>query len=159
MIYTIAAHPTKYKGALFRSRLEATWAAFFDLCGAEWQYEPIDLRGWTPDFQVQYSGRLDVYAEVKPGRDEEEIQAGHAQHRGQERRPPFEAGGHDGDAADVHHHQIRQLQMAVAQSAADGGDGHREHRGGHLPSRCTARGHVSSGGYRKVKAGARPGSG
>ena len=73
MIYTIAAHPTKYKGALFRSRLEATWAAFFDLCGAEWQYEPIDLRGWTPDFQVQYSGRLDVYAEVKPGRDEEEL--------------------------------------------------------------------------------------
>jgi hypothetical protein len=28
--YTIKAIPTKYKGVLYRSRLEATWAAAFD---------------------------------------------------------------------------------------------------------------------------------
>ena len=29
----IAAIPTTYSGVVFRSRLEARWAAFFDLCG------------------------------------------------------------------------------------------------------------------------------
>jgi hypothetical protein len=31
---------TEYAGARFRSRLEARWAAFFDLCGWRWEYEP-----------------------------------------------------------------------------------------------------------------------
>ncbi len=30
---------TQYKGCLFRSRLEARWAVFFDDLGIEWQYE------------------------------------------------------------------------------------------------------------------------
>lgn len=50
--YTQAAIPTQYKGVDFRSRLEARWAAFFDLVGWEWEYEPVDLPGWTPDFRV-----------------------------------------------------------------------------------------------------------
>ena len=33
MNYTIKAIPTTYAGVRFRSRLEARWAAFFDLCG------------------------------------------------------------------------------------------------------------------------------
>lgn len=52
MIYTITAHPTKYSGVLFRSRLEARWAAFFDLIDWRWEYEPVDLEGWTPDFRL-----------------------------------------------------------------------------------------------------------
>lgn len=52
--YTIKSHPTKYNGVLFRSRLEARWAAFFDIAGWSWQYEPIDLPGWTPDFRVEF---------------------------------------------------------------------------------------------------------
>lgn len=48
--YTVAAHPTAYCGITFRSRLEATWAAFFDICEWKWAYEPLDLPGWTPDF-------------------------------------------------------------------------------------------------------------
>lgn len=64
-LYTIKAHPTTYAGVEFRSRLEATWAAFFDICGIWWQYEPIDLDGWTPDFGLRLSGAL-VLAEVKP---------------------------------------------------------------------------------------------
>jgi len=73
MNYTIKAHPTKYKSTIFRSRLEARWAAFFDLVGWKWQYEPIDLPGWTPDFRVEFrcghSECLPVHVlliEVKP---------------------------------------------------------------------------------------------
>ena len=89
-IYTFQAHPTWYKSVKFRSRLEATWAAFFDLAGWEWSYEPIDLEVtldggrkvcWTPDFYVKFpcghsecrydppwgaNGHHELYVEVKP---------------------------------------------------------------------------------------------
>lgn len=52
--YTTQAHPTRYAGVLFRSRLEATWAAFFDNIEWAWKYEPLDLPGWTPDFSVEF---------------------------------------------------------------------------------------------------------
>jgi hypothetical protein len=61
-LYTIKAHPTTYAGVEFRSRLEATWAAFFDILGFEWKYEPLDLPGWVPDFILEGS----VAVEVKP---------------------------------------------------------------------------------------------
>jgi hypothetical protein len=73
MKYTIKAHPTTYKGVLFRSRLEARWAAFFDLAGWQWEYEPIDLPGWTPDFLIRIpcghsecDGCHTILVEVKP---------------------------------------------------------------------------------------------
>lgn len=47
------AIPTTYGGVNFRSRLEARWAAFFDLLGWSWEYEPIDLAGYIPDFIVR----------------------------------------------------------------------------------------------------------
>lgn len=58
---------TRYAGRLFRSRLEARWAAFFDLAGVEWEYEPEDDRpkGWWPDFLVVNGGKR-VLVEVKP---------------------------------------------------------------------------------------------
>jgi hypothetical protein len=49
----VNAIPTKYAGTQFRSRLEARWAAFFDLVGWSWEYEPIDLDGYIPDFLVR----------------------------------------------------------------------------------------------------------
>lgn len=52
MEYNIKSHPTLYNGVQFRSRLEARWAAFFDLAGWKWEYEPIDLGDWVPDFRV-----------------------------------------------------------------------------------------------------------
>lgn len=71
--YTIKSHPTRYRGCLFRSRLEARWAAFFDLAGWEWEYEPFDFDGWTPDFRVSFpcshsecSGEHTLFVEVKP---------------------------------------------------------------------------------------------
>jgi hypothetical protein len=71
--YTVKAHPTMYNGVQYRSRLEARWAAFFDLIGWKHEYEPIDLPGWSPDFRVVFpcghsecSGSHTLLVEVKP---------------------------------------------------------------------------------------------
>ncbi len=76
MIYTIKAHPTRYHGVLFRSRLEARWAAFFDIVGWKWEYEPLDFPGWSPDFYVtipcrhsECDGGHTLLVEVKPYTD------------------------------------------------------------------------------------------
>lgn len=58
------AIPTEYRGIRFRSRLEAQWAAFFDLMCWRWHYEPIDLNGYIPDFIVD--GTEPILFEVKP---------------------------------------------------------------------------------------------
>jgi len=65
MEYTIRAVETWYQGHLFRSRLEATWAAFFDLCGWQWEYEPFTLNGWLPDFALIGKEKT-ILVEVKP---------------------------------------------------------------------------------------------
>jgi hypothetical protein len=65
MNYDIKSKPTIYKGTKYRSRLEARWAAFFDLLGFTYQYEPYDLNGWTPDFVI-YLGDKEILCEVKP---------------------------------------------------------------------------------------------
>jgi hypothetical protein len=56
--------PTAYKGINFRSRLEAKYAVMFDELGWRWEYEPIDLKGWIPDFVIE--GVKPIYVEVKP---------------------------------------------------------------------------------------------
>lgn len=63
--YAIQPKPTVYEGQLFRSNLEATWAAFFDNMGWRREYEPIVLDGWVPDFRLTHWGS-DVWCEVKP---------------------------------------------------------------------------------------------
>lgn len=64
--YTIKAIPTVYAGRQYRSRLEAKWAAFFDMLGWKVEYEPIDLGAWSPDFQIFTSMDYPLYVEVKP---------------------------------------------------------------------------------------------
>ena len=59
------AIPTKYNGLQFRSRLEAQWAAFFDLLGWNWEYEPYDLDGYIPDFVLIFK-HDNILVEVKP---------------------------------------------------------------------------------------------
>jgi len=59
---------TEYKGILFRSRLEARWAIFFDSFKLDWVYEPdcfilSNNQKYTPDF---YLPKFDLYIEVKP---------------------------------------------------------------------------------------------
>lgn len=60
----IHAIPTSYAGVNFRSRLEARWAAFFDLIAWPWEYEPVELDGYIPDFVLKFYRPLLV--EVKP---------------------------------------------------------------------------------------------
>ncbi len=63
LINTQHAIETIYRKFLFRSRLEAKWAVFFDLCGWPWSYEPLDFNGWIPDFAI---GEHPTLVEVKP---------------------------------------------------------------------------------------------
>lgn len=58
---------TEYNGYLFRSRLEARWAVFFDALGIEYEYEPegivlSDGTQYLPDF---YLPDFKCYFEVK----------------------------------------------------------------------------------------------
>jgi len=62
---------TEYNGVLFRSRLEARWAIFFDACNLNWIYEPecfilSNTQKYTPDFYIK---DFDLYIEVKPNFD------------------------------------------------------------------------------------------
>jgi hypothetical protein len=66
----IKAIDTRYGGYLFRSRLEARWAVFFDKLGLKWEYEPegfdIDGLWYLPDFRVQTPQGEPIWYEVKP---------------------------------------------------------------------------------------------
>jgi hypothetical protein len=61
---TIAAIPTFYDGRMYRSRLEARWAAFFGAVGWPFEYEPLELEGYIPDFVLLFD--KPVLVEVKP---------------------------------------------------------------------------------------------
>ena len=76
---------TEYKGYLFRSRLEARWAVFFDACGVRWEYEPEGYRlsngqMYLPDFLLHdvtfnhagYCEGQDLYVEVKGNMTQED---------------------------------------------------------------------------------------
>ena len=60
------AIPTLYRGVQFRSRLEARWAAWMDLVGLDWEYEPMDASGYIPDFLIRTDKDTELIAEVKP---------------------------------------------------------------------------------------------
>jgi len=64
---TIRAVPKRYRGTLFRSTLEADWAATFDHLEWHWEYEPVavelpDGTQYRPDFFLPAQR---VWAEVK----------------------------------------------------------------------------------------------
>jgi len=78
---------TYYNGKLFRSRLEARWAVFFDQCGVSYEYEPegYDLGDgiwYLPDFLLHdvvfnhagYKRGQDLYVEVKGKMSSEDAQ-------------------------------------------------------------------------------------
>lgn len=71
------AKKTIYNGYEFRSKLEAKWAVFFDLCGIRYDYEPeaficFDSSQYTPDFFLydvllrSDDTIIGVYVEIKP---------------------------------------------------------------------------------------------
>lgn len=68
---TIAAIPTSYAGCLFRSRLEARWAVFFDALDIKWEHEPegfdTSVGRYLPDFRIHgLDGTYPMWFEVKP---------------------------------------------------------------------------------------------
>lgn len=65
----IKAIETEYAGCLFRSRLEARWAVFFDSLGISWEHEPegfeTSVGNYLPDFRITV-GAAPYWFEVKP---------------------------------------------------------------------------------------------
>ena len=53
------------KGIQFRSRIEAQWAYIFEALKWKWEYEPIDLNGYIPDFIITFPKNVQVLIEVK----------------------------------------------------------------------------------------------
>lgn len=45
---------TIYKNLEFKTKLEATWAAFFDLVEWQWAINPAPIDDWKPDFLVTF---------------------------------------------------------------------------------------------------------
>jgi DNA-directed RNA polymerase subunit RPC12/RpoP len=70
------AIPTLYKGRQFRSRLEARWAAMFDCLHWPFEYEPIELEGYIPDFIITFP-HAPLLVEVKPAISQDDL-LGHA---------------------------------------------------------------------------------
>lgn len=62
----IPAIPTKFNSTQFRSRLEARWAAFFEILCWDYVYEPFDADGYIPDFVITFPARPPLLVEVKP---------------------------------------------------------------------------------------------
>jgi hypothetical protein len=60
------AIPTFINGVRFRSRLEAKWAIMFDQLNWKWEYEPIDLNGYIPDFFILNKRVSPLLIEIKP---------------------------------------------------------------------------------------------
>lgn len=65
--------PAIYDGLVFRTRLEAQWAAFFDLADWSWWANPAPVNNWQPDFKVSFkcghsecSGKHTLFLSVLP---------------------------------------------------------------------------------------------
>lgn len=58
---------TKYRGIVFESRLEARWAAFFNLVNWEWTYRPLSPYGLPlPAFLLSMPGAGEAYVFIFP---------------------------------------------------------------------------------------------
>lgn len=63
------------RGIQFRSRLEARWAYFFDMLKWDWEYEPIDLKGYIPDFIISFPKQSSkLLVEVKGELDYDQLE-------------------------------------------------------------------------------------
>ncbi|MBS7546228.1 hypothetical protein [Ancylobacter oerskovii] len=55
--------PVYYLGALYDSRIDAIWAAFFDNLSWSYEYKPSGPRGWAPTFALRGAGTVLVGVE------------------------------------------------------------------------------------------------
>jgi hypothetical protein len=63
--YDLKAYKTMLNGVEYRTRLEARWAALFTVMKWRFDYEPLDLGKWSPDF-VLHGADAPILVEVKP---------------------------------------------------------------------------------------------
>ena len=76
----IKAIPTKYNGLVFRSKLEAQWAKFFDSVNCYWEYEPEGLwflgdgTRYMPDFYLPCSNQFFEVKGLMTDKDMHKIQ-------------------------------------------------------------------------------------
>lgn len=70
-----------YKGLTFPTRLQAYWAAFFDVVGWTWHTNPVAVGDWQPDFLVSFpcghsecGGSHTLLVSVGPYESEEQLQ-------------------------------------------------------------------------------------
>jgi len=63
MDYSIPVISTTYRDQRYRSRLEAQWAAFFDLLEWRHEYEPFRVGSWLVDFHLP---EFNALVEIKP---------------------------------------------------------------------------------------------
>jgi hypothetical protein len=64
--------PTTFDGVRYRSRHEAMWAATFKALGLRAEYEPCDLDGYLPDFDLRFDKRP-LLIEIKPAEEDFEL--------------------------------------------------------------------------------------
>lgn len=69
-----------YNGLQFKTRLEAHWAAFFDLAKWEWHVNPAPVDDWSPDFRVEFpcghtecSGSHSLLVSIVPAKKIEDV--------------------------------------------------------------------------------------
>jgi len=65
--------PITINGIRFRSLIEARWAEMFSKLGWDWEYEPIELKGYIPDFIIKFPNRH-MLVEVKGETDMKNIE-------------------------------------------------------------------------------------
>lgn len=53
------------RGIVYRSRLEAKYAYLWDYLDWGWDYEPVDLKGYIPDFSVYPTEDISLMVEIK----------------------------------------------------------------------------------------------
>ena len=65
---------TRYSGILFRSRLEARWAVFFDALGVKWEYEKegyeLPSGRYLPDFFLPDWGWVEIKGQEPTGQEQ-----------------------------------------------------------------------------------------
>jgi len=72
----IAPRPTTFAGTKYESKLEATWAVFFNFLEEEslgeinWKYHPFEIDHYVPDFLIKEPFNLVI--EVKPRKPNKE---------------------------------------------------------------------------------------
>lgn len=116
--YDVKWLPTKYRGVVFRSRLEARWAAYFDLLGLPWQYEPKAFRlpsgTYLPDFYLP--APYDFFVEVKPTRAAVE-EARLVELSASEKRPVFCVCGNPSTLPQLAYFWVGEEHVAEAAAA------------------------------------------